>query len=77
LKNYITGDDISILYKYLVLLKIDFVQFNPFDNIKPSPAIDNYCFENSIHSPAAGIAYDWLENANDYSLIHANLYVIK
>jgi len=61
-KVYITGDDISnsLTNTLSDSLKIDFIRFNPFDNIKPSPALfDNYCFSEKFNSfsPAAGIAY--------------------
>ncbi len=59
---FITGDEISdtIIQTLKNALGIEFIYFNPFDKIKPEPALyDNKYFSEKFNSfsPAAGIAY--------------------
>lgn len=59
---FITGGEISgtIVQSLKNALGIEFISFNPFDKIKPEPALfDNKYFAEKFNSfsPAAGIAY--------------------
>ena len=60
--SFIAGDNlsISIVQTLRDSLDIDFIQFNPFDKIKPEPKLfdnKNYSEHFNSFSPAAGIAF--------------------